>query len=360
VALLLLYHEDFKKHTPHPYSHPESPARLERALGGLERFRVGAARIEEPPKGDPGVYAAVHSPTYLKSVLSMGGYGVTWLDADTYVSPGTREAVERLAGAAVRAVEEASRGGVAFILGRPPGHHAGVAGRALGAPTSGFCIVNTSALVARMLARDHGEPVVVFDFDLHHGNGTQEIFWDDPTVVHIDVHQDPATIYPGVGFPEDVGSGKGRGTKVNITTPPWAGDDIYMHALGVVEDMVREVSPRFIVFSAGFDAYRGDNDFTVMHVGSRFYWEAARRLARLARGVVAVLEGGYGSGLERGLPAFAAGLAGEPDPVADEERSSPASGWKFYARSLRRLKNALKSSGSPLWRAVSEPDSTPS
>ena len=354
AELLVYFHGDFKLHDPSPYSHPENPGRLERALRALSDLQ--GLTIVEPPEGDAGVYTSVHSPSYLKSILSEAGYGVVWLDADTYVSRGSVKAIRRLAGAAVEAVKAAAGGGSALILGRPPGHHAGVAGRALGAPTSGFCLVNTAALVARLLAKDHDSPVLVFDFDVHHGNGTQEIFWVDPDVIHIDIHQDPRYLYPGTGYPEDLGSGEARGTKINIVTPPSAGDDVYLHSLEIVEAIVREVSPSFIVFSAGFDAYRGDNDFAIANVGSKFYWEAARRLAGLARGVVAVLEGGYGEGLSRGLKAFAAGLVGLEDPIRDKPLSTSVYGVKMYSRALERLKDALKRSGVAYWSAVNPPE----
>lgn len=352
MRVRVYYHDDFKLHSPDPYSHPENPDRLERALDGLSRGLEGVVEFREPAEGDPGVYTAVHSPSYLKSVLSMGVYGVEWIDADTYISPGTPKAVKRLAGAVKDAIGDALKGSTALILGRPPGHHAGIAGRALGAPTNGFCIVNTAALAAKILYREAGEPVLMVDFDLHHGNGTQEIFWDDPNVIHVDIHQDPATIYPGVGFPEDIGSGDGRGSKINIVTPAYSGDDIYLHALSIVEDILEEVKPQYIVVSAGFDAYRGDNDFTVMNVGSRFYWEAGKLIAEKARGIVAVLEGGYGLGLERGLPAFVAGLAGVEDPLGDREFASSGYAWKFYRRALERLEKALESAGSTLAEAV--------
>ena len=349
MRVRVYYHDDFKLHSPEPYSHPENPSRLERALKSLSLKGLSSlVELREPPEGDPGVYTSIHSPSYVKSILSLGSYGIEWVDSDTYISPGTPRAVRRLAGASEEAVNEALKGGIAVILGRPPGHHAGIAGRALGAPTNGFCIVNTAALVAKMLYGESREPVVIVDFDLHHGNGTQEIFWDDPNIIHVDIHQDPATIYPGVGFPEDVGSGEGKGTKVNVVTPPYSGDDIYLHALSIVEAMIDEVKPRYIVVSAGFDAYRGDNDFTVMNVGSMFYWKAGKILASKARGLVAVLEGGYGVGLERGLSAFIAGLVGVEDPIGDREYASSEYAWRFYRKALERLEKSLKSVGSPL------------
>ncbi len=339
---LLLYHEDFKAHTPEPYEHPENPGRLEAALSGLRRYGVmDHLEVVEPGVGELSLWTRVHTPSYVKTIISVAeAGGLEWIDGDTYVGPGTLRALKRLTGAVLEAVDNAVEGGFSLVLGRPPGHHAGIAGRAMGAPTNGFCIFNASALAARLLS-DHGR-VVVVDFDLHHGNGTQEIFFDDPTVIHVDVHQDPLTIYPGTGFPEDIGVGRAKGTKVNIVVPPESGDDVYLDALELVESIAVEASPDYLVYSMGFDAYRGDNYFTVMHVGSKFFHEAGRLALKLnVKGVVAVLEGGYGPGLRRALPAFAAGLLGLGDPVGDDPREADERRWREYEAWKERLRKAL-------------------
>lgn len=342
MRVALLYHEDFKKHSPDPYDHPENPLRLELALRGLSRYGL-LERLDlvEPPLGDVGIYTKVHNPSYLRHIVSTAEYGLDWIDGDTYVSPGTIYALRRLAGSVEAAVEAALRDGVApFILGRPPGHHAGVKGRALAAPTAGFCIVNTAALIARLLSADG--KVVMVDFDLHHGNGTQEIFYDDPSVVHIDSHQDPTTIYPGTGFPEDVGEARARGTKINIVMPPRSGDEVYSVVSELLVELARSSGPDYLVVSAGFDAYRSDNYFTDMRGGSRFYYEVGRGLASLGKPIVVVLEGGYGVGLEKALPAFVAGLAGWDNPVHDEIARTSAGGLERFKSGLSRLAEALK------------------
>ncbi|WP_062661378.1 histone deacetylase family protein [Aeropyrum camini] len=342
MALRIVYHEDFMKHSPDPYDHPENPSRLVAALKGLEES--GVYRVSEsisPPEGDVGLYTKVHSPAYLRHVLSMAESGLDWLDPDTYVGPGTIVALKRLAGASLEAYNIARRGGVALLLGRPPGHHAGIRGRALGAPTAGFCIVNTAALIARLLSQ-HGRTAML-DFDLHHGNGTQEIFYDDPEIYHVDIHQDPTTIYPGTGFPEDLGEGEARGTKINIIIPPYSGDDIFLSAARVAIRILERLEPDYIVVSAGFDAYRGDNAFTVMKGGTTMYHMIGSRLPSIARsGVAAVLEGGYGVGLRRALPSFAAGLAGLGNPYPEAEETSSGNVRKLYAAALRRLARALE------------------
>lgn len=343
VNAVLMYHDDFKAHSPEPYDHPENPDRLDKAAKGLRKYSVIASLdVIEPRKGPLNLWTRVHTPSYVRTVASIAeAGGLEWIDGDTYISPGTLPAVERLAGAVEESVYRAINGEIVLILGRPPGHHAGVASRAMGAPTNGFCIFNASALTARLLS-DNGS-VIVVDFDLHHGNGTQEILYDDPTVIHIDIHQDPTTIYPGTGFPEEIGVGRAKGTKINIVVPPESGDDIYLDALSLTETLALEASPDFLVYSMGFDAYRGDNYFTVMHVGSKFYYEAGRLASRLGvKGVVAVLEGGYGVGLERGLAAFTAGLIGLNDPVDDEFTESNKRRLREYEKWRERLRDALK------------------
>lgn len=328
----VLFHRDFRLHDPSPYTHPENPMRLDLAMGAVTSLRSPDIDILEPRLGDPGVFESVHEASYLSYVLSAGRTRVLWIDGDTYISPGTRRSVERLAGASLDALEMASEEPV-VVLGRPPGHHAGRRGRAMGAPTNGFCLVNPVALIARV-ASGRGR-VAVLDIDLHHGNGTQEIFYGDSGVLHVDIHQDPLTIYPGTGFPEDVGEGEGRGYSVNIVTPYAAGDDVYLDALDLALGFLEDYKPWLVVLSAGFDAFRGDNDFTIMNVGEAFYYRVGRALSEFAPNCIVVLEGGYGEGLVRGLRSLLEGLLG----VKREYRVGRSSGsvWKRYLEFRARL-----------------------
>ncbi len=332
MAPTVFYHEDFLLHDPSPYDHPEAPERLYAALRGLEESGV-PRRIVEPCRGDPRIYGEVHDSGYVEWVLGLEpGEEPMWLDPDTYYSRGTRRSLERLACAATSAVDLVDSGPV-LILGRPPGHHAGRAGPALGAPTLGFCIFNTSALLARLLSR-RGR-VAVLDFDAHHGNGTQEILWDEPTL-HVDIHQDPATIYPGTGYPEDTGR---AGGKVNILLPPGARDDIGLRALGLARLLLEEYDPDYLVISAGFDGMEGDNLMVSLRLGPHFYYEAGR-VASAAGRVVVMLEGGYGRGLVDGLAWFLRGLHGLPGP-AGSPGASPEGAWGRYRALEARLMRAL-------------------
>ncbi|RLE68741.1 MAG: histone deacetylase family protein [Thermoprotei archaeon] len=234
------------------------------------------------------------------------------IDYDTYVSPGTMRAALKAAGASLEAAKMLSEGEQLILpLPRPPGHHAGRRGRAMGALTQGFCIFNNAALAVARLLELGFRRVAIIDFDSHHGNGTQEIFYSEPRVLHVDVHEDPATLYPGTGFPTDIGSGEGEGTKINVILPPGSRDDVYSMVIEeVVVPLLSNYKPEVVVYSAGFDGYDGDG---LSHLKARehTYVELARIPEELGvRKVLAILEGGYSEGLERGLPAFISSLVG--------------------------------------------------
>jgi acetoin utilization deacetylase AcuC-like enzyme len=335
--LRVLYHEDYKLHSPSPYSHPESPERLDKALEGLQVLR-DIVEIVEPGVGDPSIYEEVHDSTYLDKVIASAREGiVSWLDPDTYISPGTLAAIKRLAGAVMHAVELAAEGeGPVLILGRPPGHHAGRSGTGLGAPTLGFCIVNTSALLSVLLSRKGR--VLVVDFDAHHGNGTQDVLWS-LEIMHIDIHQDSATIYPGTGFPWQKGSS--RKPKVNINVPPGAGDDIYRVGIEIVRQLIENEDPDYIVVSAGFDAYKNDTPFVKLLASSETFHSIGSILRDYKSRMVIMLEGGYDAGLRRGLPAFLSGLFGYSDPIGDTLSESPSYVWPSFKARIAELENAL-------------------
>lgn len=333
-------HGDFWLHKP-LLDHPENPQRLDRIVSTLRRMglepQAYPQELEHPNPLD--LAGTVHDTSHVNRVIRAASRAPTMLDSDTYISPGSLKAAGRAlsyAHAAARVQLEEASCRVEFLLPRPPGHHAGVRGAALGAPSLGFCLFNNIAVTARLLSRELGGGVVVLDFDVHHGNGTQEIFQEDPSVLHIDIHQDPSTLYPGTGWPWDRGTGRGKGTLLNLVLPPGAGDDVFADAVekGVewaLERLGREGVSALLV-SAGFDAYENDG-LAGLRVGSEGYWRAARVLTRVVDNagipLLVFLEGGYSRGLVRGVEGFVRGLRGLGQGP-DRPRSSPQSVWRRY------------------------------
>lgn len=339
----------FYMHEPPSGYHVEGPWRLERAYRGLGAAGLLAFMHEVPAPPPARVreeLLLVHDETYVKLVERLAESGGGYLDADTYVGPYTALAGYAVASSGLDALNTLLRQeeGAALILARPPGHHAGRYGAAMGAPTLGFCIFNVSALAAKRAA-DLGHRVLVVDFDLHHGNGTQEILYDDPRIVHLDLHQDPSTIYPGTGWPWQTGDGEAEGTKINVVVPPYSGDDIYVYLFETGLEFALEAlggNPDVVIVDAGFDAYRGDG-LGLLELTTHSYRVVGRLLRKLTPRHLVILEGGYSEGLEKAFPSFMAELLGvSVAPVLDEEESrSPRRAWEAAQRGLRELMRAL-------------------
>jgi acetoin utilization deacetylase AcuC-like enzyme len=276
-----------------------------------------------------------------------GGY----LNGDTPVSRGSYEAALYAAGAVLDACELARSERVrAFCLVRPPGHHAGVHGIALSAPTRGFCVFNNIAIGARFLLGEGFERILLIDHDCHHGNGTEEILYSEARVLKVDIHQDPRTIYPGTGYVEEIGEGPGRGYMVNVPLPPGSGDDIYGEVLGeVLLPLAKQFKPELVLVSAGFDSHR-EEPITGLalsaHGFSAFYDAILEVSEKYCDGkVVATLEGGYGPYFGKLVTLAISKLAGEGYGVEDEKTKSSMRALEEARRGLKRLKEVL----SPYW-----------
>ena len=271
--------------------HPERPDRLravERVLEG-EAFQMLAR--DSAPRADIAAVARAHPLEYVEALrAATPSQGHTVIDQDTAMSPGTFEAALRSAGGAVFAVDEVMtrKARNAFVATRPPGHHAERT------TPMGFCFFNNAAIAARHAQAMYGaERVAIIDFDVHHGNGTQHIFWDDPKVMYASTHEMP--LYPGTG---SLGE---RGDHEQIVNAPLrAGDDgeVFREAMETaILHRVEEFAPDLIVISAGFDAHRRDPLGNLRLVEADYAWitrklmEIAQR--RCAGRVVSVLEGGY-------------------------------------------------------------------
>ncbi len=273
-----------------PAGHPERPDRLraiEEALGA-ERFHLLDRQLA--PEADTELFTLVHPRSHIKRMESLiPETGLARIDADTTASPKSWEAVKRAVGAALAAVDAVQSGEVsnAFCAMRPPGHHAEKA------TAMGFCLVNTVAIAARYAQEKHGvERVAIVDFDVHHGNGTQDIFWDDKSVLFASTHQMP--LYPGTGALSETGAG-------NIFNAPLregdGGEKFKEAFLTRILPAVDRFRPDLILISAGFDAHWRDPLAGLELQASDFDW-ATGKLMELAERhcgsrLVSVLEGGY-------------------------------------------------------------------
>ena len=288
--------------------HPERRERIQAVESGIaEAGLAEAVSRRDGRHATPEELLRVHHPEMLARTEQFVARGGGDIDADTHVSSGSWEAALMAAGSGLAAIEMLDRGEgrSAFVSVRPPGHHATVD------TAMGFCLINNVAVAAAALAA-RGERVAIVDWDVHHGNGTQEIFWDDPRVLYISTHQWPC--YPGTGRPGEVGGPNAVGTTVNVPLPPGATGDSARAALAdVAEPVLAAFDPTWILVSAGFDAHR-DDPLASLEWSAGDFTDLATTVAGWAPGpgrLVAFLEGGYDEGaLARSAAATIAALAG--------------------------------------------------
>lgn len=290
--------------------HPERPARLEAALDGA---RSWGGTIEEiaAPLASLADLATVHEPGYVEAIGEFCAAGGGALDPDTGAVPASWEAARRAAGSGLAAIDAIEQGAspIAFLAVRPPGHHAHAA-RALG-----FCIFNNIAVAAERLAA-RGRRVAIVDFDVHHGDGTQDTFRQRGDVLYVSLHQFP--FYPGSGWVDEVGHGAGKGATVNIPLPAaTAGDAVEAAFTRIVDPVVDQFAPDWILVSAGYDGH-ADDPLAEWNLEAPDYGRMAAHLARVGVPMIFALEGGYH------LEAISSSVAATLQGVGGREFPAPA------------------------------------
>ena len=322
MKLIVESHPACLEHESGP-GHPERPARVVAAVDGIRGAELGdSVAWVEPRPASVEELALVHNPGYVDALRRFCERGGGMLNLDTGAGRRSWDAALVAAGSGLDAVERLDRGeaDAAFCAVRPPGHHA------TDSKSMGFCLFNNVAVCAAYLA-ERGERVVIVDWDAHHGNGTQESFYEDGRVLYVSVHQSP--MYPFTGPLEERGSGAGEGLNVNFPVSAGATGDVYSAALDSIAGLIADFGPTWALMSCGFDSHRDDIlEDTALGLREGDFADLARRCAELAppgRRIL-FLEGGYNTdAIAASSGACARALAGVD---ADGERTSGGPGME--------------------------------
>lgn len=347
----IYYSPKFLEHNT-GFDHPESPRRLKVIIKELKQsglLNTGNCALIEPKPASLEDLVLVHEPDYIKMVEQTCARGGGILDlGDTVVSSKSCEAAFLAAGALVEAVNMVANGEFrnAFALVRPPGHHAGAD------YAWGFCLFNNIAIAAYyLLSRLNLERVLIIDIDAHHGNGTQEIFYDTNQVLYVSIHEDPRD-FPGTGFTDEVGEGEGIGYTVNVPLPFRSNDEIYIRTFNeIVTPISQQFKPQFILVSAGFDAHYSD-PVGALSLSMKGYEEIFTKIVTLAsqlceKKIVAALEGGYSLNFLGRMATSA--IAKMADASYEVEDRSPSSNPKVIKKAEQVIEN-VKRIQSSFWK----------
>ena len=290
MATLLVSHPECLSHDTGTL-HPESSERLRALLQALDREEFTDLDRRDAPHAQTAQLARVHDVQHIQYVLEhVPEYGYYSIDGDTVLSPMSNQAALRAAGGVCYAIDAvmAGEGRNAFVAVRPPGHHAGRH------TPCGFCLFNNIAVGAMHAREHHGlQRIGIIDWDVHHGNGTQDIFWSDPNVFYASTHQAP--LYPGTGATDETGT---HGTIMNIPLPPGTKGDTFLETLDHdILPALRAFQPHLVMISAGFDAH-ADDPLADFKLTADDYADATRKILDVAENtcagrVISVLEGGY-------------------------------------------------------------------
>lgn len=341
----IVYHKKYLEHEQSP-THPERKERLAYTMDQLKEegiFDNPKIKLLEPFEASIEDVLAVHTSSYIEFLRKesiRGGF----IDWDTIVPVGLFEVALLAAGGAIRAAKAVVEGEVdnAFAMIRPPGHHAKPN---IGA---GFCYLNNIAIAVKWLQRNGFRRILILDWDAHHGDGTQEIFYEDDGVLFISTHQMP--LYPGTGYPREVGAGDGEGYTINIPLPLGTSDEGYMMVFDeIIEPVAREFKPDFIAISAGQDNHFTD-PITGLALTARGYAELMKRAVDLAKDLcdgklMAVLEGGYS--VEKALPytnlGIIAAMAGmDISHIREPSKYLVELKWRKKESAIKKIQDNIK------------------
>ncbi len=326
----------------------ERPERLTRAMDYLQRSGVFGERCDlitgKYPVSDQDLLL-VHSDEYVRFVRSYSLSGGGFLGDSTYMTSNTFEVAGLAVGSAIQAGELVLSGqySASMVMIRPPGHHAGVD------KYRGFCIFNNVAVLARYLQKKKGiSKVMIIDWDAHAGDGTMEIFYNDPTVMVVSLHRDPHDFYPRRGFSSQTGEGPGIGYTANVEMPVGAGDEEYAFAFDeLVMPLLHSFSPDFVICSCGFDAYYKEEHIKLNLTSAGYHMMAKKIMSVMNGNFVLVMEGGYHKFNGHLTHVVINSLLGLPDPIADTlkateyERNQQRSVMKETEKKISYVKEML-------------------
>lgn len=343
-TLALYYHPTYLEHNTG--QHPENADRLRGIISSLDRYGIPESDLLKPEPVDLDLLAHVHDARYIAAIEKAARAGGGYWDYDTIISPASYDAALLAAGAATAAVDSAIAGvSVPFALVRPPGHHA------LYASAMGFCLFNNVAVAAQHAIENHDlERVLIVDWDVHHGNGTQDLFYTRPDVFFFSAHQYP--FYPGTGALDETGAGAGEGFTLNVPLPGGVDDAGYKQVFEqVLTPALYRYRPQLILISAGYDAHVADpiGGMAVTSAGfyqlARFVREIAGDIEECAGRVAAVLEGGYNiEALATSVVATIAGLSSSENSLGEEiTEASQASSSPYRWRRTPDISSVISS-----------------